>query len=395
MVGITAGILTLAGYASAATLGSEKYTYDASGNIIEKSIDGVVTKMAYDKANRLIGRQVDGQAKQTTAYDAAGRPVTERNADGQTTRSMSYGYGDKVLEMQSRDSKAGFFYNAEGQLVGKKTDFGVAIYTWDGNVLAADGAETFTNEAHLSGGLPLLNGGNDIVISDYLGNTLASGINQFASTAYGEGLEDGRFTGKMFIKELGCYAFNFRLYSPAECRWTSHDPSGFPDGINSRLYANGSPLDKLDPLGLEEEVPLEASTYPEFTIHDKVESAYIIPKLGETPYIPKIYCKLTSTYSSAPLEATMVQITGTGSPATDWSWSNPSVSLASIPVPAELTEDYGTIVKGKKRWVLYASYSAKYNRPSTAPGGEEHTVCHLKVNNSAQIELVTAFAREP
>ena len=68
--GITAGILTLAGYASAATLGSEKYTYDASGNIIEKSIDGVVTKMAYDQANRLIERQTAGQAKQTTAYDS-------------------------------------------------------------------------------------------------------------------------------------------------------------------------------------------------------------------------------------------------------------------------------------------------------------------------------------
>lgn len=45
---ITAGILSLAGYASAASLGSEKYTYDASGNIIEKSIDGQVTQLAYD-----------------------------------------------------------------------------------------------------------------------------------------------------------------------------------------------------------------------------------------------------------------------------------------------------------------------------------------------------------
>jgi len=82
--GITAGILTLAGYASAATLGSEKYSYDASGNIIEKSIDGKVTKMAYDQANRLTERQTADQGKQTTAYDAAGRPVAERNADGQT-----------------------------------------------------------------------------------------------------------------------------------------------------------------------------------------------------------------------------------------------------------------------------------------------------------------------
>ena len=89
---ITVGILSLAGYASAATLGSEKYTYDASGNIIEKSIDGVVTKMSFDRSNRLTEFQTAGQAKQSTAYDAAGRPVAERNADGHTTRNLSYGW---------------------------------------------------------------------------------------------------------------------------------------------------------------------------------------------------------------------------------------------------------------------------------------------------------------
>ncbi len=44
---ITVGILALASQ-SLATNSSEKYTYDASGNIVEKSIDGKVTKLAYD-----------------------------------------------------------------------------------------------------------------------------------------------------------------------------------------------------------------------------------------------------------------------------------------------------------------------------------------------------------
>jgi RHS repeat-associated protein len=248
--GITAGILSLAGYASAATLGSEKYTYDASGNIIEKSIDGVVTKMSYDKANRLIGRQVDGQAKQTTAYDAAGRPVTEQNTEDQTTRSMRYGYDDKVLETQSRDSKVGFYYNAEGQLVGKNVKGNVSTYTWDGNVLAAEGSEVFANEAHISGGVPVLSSKKNVVIADYLGNTLVLGSTNFSSTAYGEGLEDGRFTGKSYVAELGCYVFSHRLYSAKTNRWISADPYGFPDGPNNSAYVNNDPITRIDPSGL-------------------------------------------------------------------------------------------------------------------------------------------------
>ena len=250
--GITAGILSLACHTSAASLGSEKYTYDASGNIIEKSIDGVVTKMSFDRSNRLIERQTAGQDKETTAYDAAGRPVTERNADGQPTRSLSYGYGDKVLETQTQDSKAGFYYNAEGQMVGKNVEGTVSTYTWDNNVLAAEGDEAFANEAHISGGVPVLASGKDIVISDYLGNTLASGHTQLTGTAYGEGLEDGRFTGKLFVEELGSFVFKQRNYSVVDSRWITADPTGYPDGNNNYMYVHGDPMARFDAYGLEQ-----------------------------------------------------------------------------------------------------------------------------------------------
>jgi RHS repeat-associated protein len=279
--GITAaGILSLAGYASAATLGSEKYTYDASGNIIEKSIDGVVTKMAFDKSNRLTEFQTAGESKQTTTYDNAGRPVTECNADGQTTRSMRYGYADKVLETQNQNSKAGFYYNAEGQLVGKKTHGNVSTYAWDGNVLAADGVEAFANEAHITGGVPVLSSEENVVVSDHLGNTLASGEKQFASTAYGQGLERARFTGKKYVHELGRFVFNHRLYSPEISRWTVSDPAGFPDGINNNLYANGDPVVKIDPDGLtvvdyNTVLAKYNNSTPNCEVKAKIESSYL------------------------------------------------------------------------------------------------------------------------
>jgi RHS repeat-associated protein len=251
--GITAGILSLAEYASATSLANERYVYDASGNIIEKSIDGKVTRMAYDQANRHIGSKTAGKGKQTTAYDAAGRPVTERNADGKTIRAMRYGYGDKVLEAQTRDFKAQFYYNSEGLLVGKNAEGNVSTYIWDGNVVVADGSEVFVNEAHTSGGVPVLNSGRTVIISDYLGNTLSAGMQQLANTSYGEGVENARFTGKLFIEELRGYIFKYRLYSTESARWTSSDPLGFPDGSNVYLYAS-NPTDTIDPLGTQNAV---------------------------------------------------------------------------------------------------------------------------------------------
>jgi RHS repeat-associated protein len=45
------------------------------------------------------------------------------------------------------------------------------------------------------------------------------------------------FTGKPYIESTGTYAFKYRSYNPELARWTSEDPSGFPDGANQSAYA--------------------------------------------------------------------------------------------------------------------------------------------------------------
>ena len=47
----------------------------------------------------------------------------------------------------------------------------------------------------------------------------------------------GFYTGKPYLAESGSYAFKYREYNPEMNRWTTVDPSGFPDGANNRLYA--------------------------------------------------------------------------------------------------------------------------------------------------------------
>jgi len=60
------------------------------------------------------------------------------------------------------------------------------------------------------------------------------------------------YTGKPFLSETGSYAFRYRQYDPELNRWTSIDPSGFPDGANNQSYAP-IPTAGCDPFGLYSE----------------------------------------------------------------------------------------------------------------------------------------------
>ncbi len=45
------------------------------------------------------------------------------------------------------------------------------------------------------------------------------------------------FTGRPYLASTDEYAFKYRSYSPQIARWSSEDPSGFPDGANASFYA--------------------------------------------------------------------------------------------------------------------------------------------------------------
>jgi RHS repeat-associated protein len=57
------------------------------------------------------------------------------------------------------------------------------------------------------------------------------------------------YTGKPYLAESGSYAFKYREYNPEMGRWTTVDPSGFPDGANNRMYA-AVPTSQMDDNGL-------------------------------------------------------------------------------------------------------------------------------------------------
>jgi RHS repeat-associated protein len=112
--------------------------------------------------------------------------------------------------------------------------------------LATTGSAGFAADAQYYVNDPLA---TTVAITDSAGEIAAMEADAFgAPLAIGE--EPGRFTGKPYDADLGAFVFPFRNYRPEEGRWMSADPSGFPDGVNGRIYAP-CPLSGLDPLGLQ------------------------------------------------------------------------------------------------------------------------------------------------
>jgi RHS repeat-associated protein len=70
------------------------------------------------------------------------------------------------------------------------------------------------------------------------------------ATSQGYATEESAFyTGRPYLASSGGYAFKYRSYNSEVARWTSEDPSGFPDGANPNIYAP-IPTSQLDFMGL-------------------------------------------------------------------------------------------------------------------------------------------------
>lgn len=71
-----------------------------------------------------------------------------------------------------------------------------------------------------------------------------------ASNSTRETEDSAFFTGKPFLDTSDEYAFKYRSYTPVIARWTSEDPSGYPDGSNNQIYVNNSVMNSIDVNGL-------------------------------------------------------------------------------------------------------------------------------------------------
>jgi len=104
--------------------------------------------------------------------------------------------------------------------------------------------------------------GSTVALTDASGNVTA----RMAYSAYGEVTIEGGsgfqlpstlptpflFNGQFGVltEPHGLYAMQARFYSPVFRRFLSEDPAGFAGGLNLYAYANGDPVNLMDPFGL-------------------------------------------------------------------------------------------------------------------------------------------------
>lgn len=241
---------------------NESYVYDKQGNILEKRVGDKTYTYKYDTANQLASME-SPEGLREYVYDMAGRLIEEK-LNGKTDVKYTYGYLDKVTEVNRRGNITKFVYDSVGMLASKiSSDGKVENWMWDGLALIRRGKDIHVNEPHISGGVPIVSrtpNGTQFHESDFLGTTLWSidtkgNVVSFQNdTIFGDGTiktnRCARFTGKPYDEDLQAFVFPYRNYDERSARWRSADPAGYPDGLNQHFYA-AIPTLGLDVLGLD------------------------------------------------------------------------------------------------------------------------------------------------
>jgi len=226
--------------------GSVTYAWDANGNMVSRTVDGVTITFGYDEEDRLqrIVRSVAGQMIFTHLYnyDGLGRRFFRWVSDSGASRSVVYRFaGDALLREQWNNP------NPNNHLM---MDW---KYTWAGGMVNA--VNILWGDQWWSGGDRL---GSARVHTDETGGWVTY-IGYF--TAFGERLDAGFRTaytlagdwGYRDDGDAGLLYIGARYYEPAVGRWTSADKwlgdIYRPLSLNRYLYCEDDPVNSVDPTG--------------------------------------------------------------------------------------------------------------------------------------------------
>jgi RHS repeat-associated protein len=191
--------------------GFHAYTYDAEGRVL--TVDGSAISYAYDAIGQRVSKVVSGVEKDYI-YDHAGRAVSELGSGGAWARGEVYAGGMQVATYVSNTT---YFHHTDwlGTLRALSDPSGAAVVTC---------------------------------------TSLAYGDSQSCNSTYSA----LNYTGQWWDAESNLTHFLFRQLSTTQGRWTTPDPAGMgtvspgnPQSWNRYAYVLNSPLNFVDPLGLE------------------------------------------------------------------------------------------------------------------------------------------------
>ncbi|HEY6908475.1 MAG TPA: RHS repeat-associated core domain-containing protein [Myxococcales bacterium] len=250
--------------AGAAAAGSVTYAYDAVGNRLSRA------------------STIPGLSSQTSTYDANDRLQADAwDENGNTTqrRSQSYGYDGEDHLTSIKDAAgqpvAAYAYDGDGQLVSRSAG-GVTVRYLIDDFTPAGLSQVAEERAGGEVVRSYVYGASRIAMHDasgthYYGSDLHSGVRMlfdeagrvtdtwdydaFGNTISRTGTTANEFTyrGEQFLQESSLSYNRARFLDLDAGRFLTADPSDVagegPLGLNAYLYADASPVDRLDPTG--------------------------------------------------------------------------------------------------------------------------------------------------
>lgn len=205
------------------------YTYDTNGNQTTATDANGVWTYTWDYENRLKQAvRSGGGATASYAYDALGRRVQVTSSANGTTKFV-YDGADVVRDLDGSGNTVTEYLNSLGVDEKLRQKSGsTALY------FLADHLGTTQGFTDASGAVA------STVSYDSFGN-LVSGTasNRFA------------YTGRELDSDSGLYYHRMRWYDSKQGRFLSQDPIGLAGGINLYVYVGNTPINLLDPFGLD------------------------------------------------------------------------------------------------------------------------------------------------
>jgi len=249
---------------------TESYTYDALGNRLTATKNGMTKAYAYDAANQLTAiHQTDLQGPVLTsfAYDLNGNLTTKNGPSG--TLTMTYDAWDRLIQAQKTWALPEYYtYDDEGRRIQKTVGATTKEYLYDGlDIIAEYTTNWSTPHVHYTHGpgidAPIIRasgGTSSYYHQDGLGSVVAMTDESGDATgtirydAWGAvarqtgGIPQYGYTGRE-PDNTGLVYYRARYYDPDTGRFTQPDPVGLSGGTNLYAYAGGDPVNYTDPLG--------------------------------------------------------------------------------------------------------------------------------------------------
>ena len=194
-------------------------TYDAENHLISKIGNGTVVTMVYDAFGNRVSKTVNGVTTKYLVEDdvnPTGLPqVLEETINGVVQRTYTYG-----LQRIS-----------ESQMVNGAWTTSFYVYDGGGNV------RQLTNSA-------------GVVTDEYEYDAYGNSFTKQGTTP-----NNYLYRGEQYDSDLGLYYLRARYYNPATGRFLSRDPEDGkatdPASLHKYLYAGGDPVNGIDPMGRE------------------------------------------------------------------------------------------------------------------------------------------------